>query len=148
MVNVGLLVLLIVKFCCCCRREGVFMHVNCCRREELAKQVDRLAQILRSTVRLDLRLRQHRPLPTPHRQQRPYPHCRLVLHRHRLDGLAQGLKTTRRVRRRDLGRGRGSGQISVDGVRRSRGRRSGGLPVVAETLYGRIFVAGGRPSGY
>jgi len=45
-----LLVRLIVKFYCCCRREGVFMHINCCRREELAKQVDRLAQMLHSTV--------------------------------------------------------------------------------------------------
>jgi hypothetical protein len=35
---------------------------------------------------------------------------------------------------RDLGRGRGSGRISVDGFRRSRGRGSGGSPVVAETL--------------
>jgi hypothetical protein len=74
------------------------MPVNCCRREGLAKQVDRLAQMRLSTVRLDLRLRRHRPLPTPHRQQRSHPHRRLVLHRHRPDGPAQGPKTTRGVR--------------------------------------------------
>jgi len=59
------------------------MHINCCRREELAKQVDRVAQMLRSMVRLDLQLRRHRPLPIiSHRQQRPHPH------RHRPNGPA------------------------------------------------------------
>jgi hypothetical protein len=130
LVNFGLLVRLIVKSCCCCRREGVFMPVNCCRREGLAKQVDRLAQMRLSTVRLDLRLRRHRPLPTPPSTatipSSPSPGPTSPPSRWaspRTKNHQRGERGERPARGRDPGRGRGSGRISVAG--RPDGRRRG-----------------------